>query len=241
MNSTTRSIKVAAVGAATAALMALGLGSAAAHVSVAPDSTSEGGYSQLTFKVPSESKTATTSKITVDLPAASPFTSVRVKPVPGWNAEIVRGALPQPVTIDGATITEAPLSVTWTANNAESQLSTDQYQEFSLSVGRLPKSGTTVTLPVAQSYSDGSVRNWDDPVVEGQGEPEEPAPSFVTTAAHGGHGAAAPVAETAELSATAAVTPAADNTMGFAGLGAGILGLALGTAALIRTRSLRKP
>ena len=241
MNPPTRSIKVAAVGAATAAHMALGLGSAAAHVSVAPDSTSEGGYSQLTFKVPSESKTATTSKITVDLPAATPFTSVRVKPVQGWNAEIVRGALPQPVTIDGATITEAPLSVTWTANNAESQLSIDQYQEFSLSVGRLPKSGTTVTLPVAQSYSDGSVRNWDDPVIDGEGEPKEPAPSFVTTAAHGGHGAAAPVPETAELSATAAVTPAADDTLGIAGLGAGILGLALGTAALVRTRSLRKP
>ncbi|WP_455835149.1 YcnI family copper-binding membrane protein [Pseudarthrobacter siccitolerans] len=241
MNSTTGSIKVAAVGAATAALMASGLGAAAAHVSVAPDSTSEGGYSQLTFKVPSESKTATTSKIAVDLPAATPFTSVRVKPVPGWNAEIVRGALPQPVTIDGATITEAPLSVTWTANNAESQLSIDQYQEFSLSVGRLPKSGTTVTLPVAQSYSDGSVRNWDDPVIEGQGEPKEPAPSFVTTAAHGRHGAAAPVPETAELSATAAVTPAAGDTLGIAGLGAGILGLALGTAALVRTRSPQKP
>lgn len=241
MNSATRSMKVTAVGAATAALMALGLGPASAHVSVAPDSTGEGGYSQLTFKVPSESKTATTSKIKVDLPTATPFTSVRVKPVPGWTAEIVRGALPQPVTVEGATITEAPLSVTWTANNAESQLSIDQYQVFSLSVGRLPKSGTTVTLPVAQSYSDGSVRNWDDPVIEGQGEPEEPAPSFVTTAAHNGHGTEAPVAETAELSATAAVTPAADNTLGFAGLGAGILGLALGTAALVRTRSPRKP
>jgi uncharacterized protein YcnI len=226
--------------------MTFGLGSASAHVSVVPDSTSEGGYSQLTFKVPSESKTATTSKIKVELPAATPFTSVRVKPVPGWTAEIVRGALPQPVTVEGATITEAALSVTWTANNAESQLSSDQYQVFSLSVGRLPKSGTTVTLPVAQSYSDGSVRNWDDPVVEGQGEPDEPAPSFVTTAAqegHGaaGHGAAAPAAQTAELSATAAVTPAADNTLGIAGLGAGILGLALGSAALIRTRTPRKP
>lgn len=112
------------------------------------------------------------------------------------------------MTVEGATITEAALSVTWTANNAGSQLSIDQYQVFSLSVGRLPKSGTTVTLPVAQSYSDGSVRNWDDPVTEGNGEPEEPAPSFVTTAAHDGHEAAAAVAETAELSATAAVTPA---------------------------------
>ncbi|ADX75162.1 Domain of unknown function (DUF1775) (plasmid) [Pseudarthrobacter phenanthrenivorans Sphe3] len=128
------SLKLVAVGAATAALMTFGLGAASAHVSVTPDATDEGGTTQVTFRVPSESKTATTTKIKVDLPTATPFTSVRVKPVPGWTAELVRGALPQPVTVDGATITEAPLSVTWTANDAQSQLSADQYQMFSLSV-----------------------------------------------------------------------------------------------------------
>lgn len=231
---TTFSLRAAAAAAATAALLALGLEAASAHVTVTPDATDEGGYTELHFKVPSESKTAATTRIKVDLPTTSPFTSVRVKPVPGWTAEITKGKLPQPVTAEGATITEAPLSVTWTASDAQSQLTADQYQTFSLSVGRLPKSGTTLLLPAEQTYSDGTVRNWDDPVVEGQAEPEDPAPSFTTTAAtpgQHGHGTAAAV-ET-EVEAVADVTAAAPMlTLACA---AGLLGLAAGAAALFRT------
>jgi uncharacterized protein YcnI len=239
---TPRSLRTVAVGAATAALMTLGLGAASAHVSVTPDATDEGSFTQLTFRVPSESKTATTTRIKVDLPTDTPFTSVRVKPVPGWSTEIVRGTLPQPVTADGATITEAPLSVTWTANDAQSQLSPDQYQAFSLSVGRLPKSGTTVLLPAAQTYSDGTVRNWDDPTVEGQGEPQDPAPSFVTTAAVAGqHGHAATVAaETDVVPAASVSTDAPVPTLTWAAFAAGLLGLTAGVTALFHARRIRK-
>jgi len=58
----------------------------------------------------------------------------------------------------------------------------NEYQAFSLSVGVLPDAGTTVTLPTAQTYTDGTVVKWDEKSVEGQAEPEHPAPSFVTTA-----------------------------------------------------------
>lgn len=237
---TTRSLKVAAVGTATATLMTFGIGAASAHVTVTPDAPAEGASTQVTFRVPSESKTATTTKIKVNLPTDTPFTSVRVKPVAGWTAEVVRGKLPQPVTVNGATITEAPLSVSWTANEAPSQLTEDQYQMFSVHVGQLPKSGTTVMLPVAQSYSDGSVRNWDDPVVEGQGEPEDPAPSFVTTAAqpaqqHGHAGTASAATET-----VASVSPDAPPPgLIWAALAAGLLGLAAGIAAFFRSGRTR--
>jgi periplasmic copper chaperone A len=240
---TKRSLKAAAIGAATATLMTCGLGAASAHVTVTPDAPAEGASTQVTFRVPSESKTATTTKIKVNLPTDTPFTSVRVKPVPGWTAEVVRGPLPQPVIVDGATLTEAPLSVSWTANDAPSQLTVDQYQMFSVHVGRLPKSGTTVMLPVAQSYSDGSVRNWDDPVTEGQGEPEDPAPSFVTTAAqqaqqhgHAGTTAATPATETVASVSSDAPSPG----LIWAALAAGLLGLAAGTAAFFRSGRTRK-
>lgn len=233
-------LKVTALGAATAALMTLGLGAASAHVSVTPDAPAEGASTQVTFRVPSESKTAGTTKIKVDLPTATPLTSVRVKPVPGWTAEIVRGPLPQPVTVDGATITEAPLSVTWTANDAQSQLTADQYQMFSMYVGRLPKSGTTVTLPVAQSYSDGSIRNWDDPVVEGQGEPQDPAPSFVTTAAAQGEGShAATAADQATAPVASVNTEVPAPGLIWAALAAGLIGLAAGVAAFFRAGRTR--
>ena len=233
------SLKVAAIGAATATLMTFGLGPASAHISVTPDATMEGGYTQLNFRVPSESKTASTTKIKVDLPTATPFTSVRVKPVPGWTAEIVRGKLPQSVIVDGSTITEAPLSVTWTANDALSQLSADQYQTFSLSVGSLPKSGTTILLPAAQTYSDGSVRNWDDPAVQSQGEPQDPAPSFMTTAAgsggdgHAGHAATA-AAEAAVVPAAAVSSEPPVPALTWVALAAGLLGLVAGVVAFLR-------
>ncbi|WP_026549991.1 YcnI family protein [Arthrobacter sp. Br18] len=248
-----RALSTCAVGFATAGLLALGAGAASAHVSVAPASTTEDGYSQLTFSVPNESETAGTNKLEVQLPTAAPFTSVRVKPIEGWTAEVVSGELPEPITTaDGATVTTAPLSVVWTAD-AGAEISQQEYQTFAISVGRLPEAGTIVTLPAVQSYTDGSVRAWDEPSVEGGEEPESPAPAFTTTAAaegEGGHGAAAAASgkeageETSReagagtVDSEPAVSTAADgsNAAGWAGLVAGLLGLAAGVMALVRTR-----
>lgn len=243
-----RTLTTGAVALTTAGLMALGLGAASAHVTVAPASTTENGYAQLTFSVPNESETAATNKLEVQLPTDEPFTSVRVKPVEGWTAEVVTGALPEPVTTsDGATITEAPLSVVWTAE-AGAEISQQEYQTFSISVGRLPEAGSTVLLPTSQSYTDGDVVAWDQETVEGAEEPDKPAPSFVTTAAvegdaHGGSHNAADAEVTPEASAeaidaeqTASSTPGSTSAVGWAGLIAGLLGLAAGVTALLRTR-----
>ena len=240
-----RALTTGAVALTTAGLMALGLGAASAHVTVTPASTTEDGYSQLTFSVPNESETAATNKLEVTLPTGQPFTSVRVKPVEGWTAEVVSGALPEPVTTDdGATLTEAPLSVVWTAEPG-AEISQQQYQTFSISVGRLPEAGSTVMLPATQSYTDGDVVAWDQETVEGGEEPDKPAPSFVTTAAvegedaHGGH-TATDTAETAEaIDAEQAATSTAtgsSSAVGWVGLVAGLLGLAAGVTALARTR-----
>jgi uncharacterized protein YcnI len=244
-----RAITTGAVALTTAGLMTLGLGVASAHVTVAPASTTEDGYSQLTFSVPNESETAGTDKLEVQLPTEQPFTSVRVKPVEGWTAQVVTGTLPEPVTTaDGATLTEGPLSVVWTADPG-AEISQQQYQTFSISVGRLPEAGTTVMLPATQSYTDGEVVAWDEETVEGAEEPEKPAPSFVTTAAeegegaHGAHGGA-PTASTepAEPIAAEQAATSTDSTSssaaaaGWAGLVAGLLGLAAGVTALARTR-----
>jgi len=231
--------------------MVLGVGSASAHVHVDPASTSAGGFSQLTFRVPNESETAKTTKVTVTLPTATPFTSVSVKPMDGWTAKITEAALPAPVTVEGAKITKAAATVTWTADAAH-QLGQHEYQTFSISVGPLPYKKTNVALPAAQSYSDGTVVNWNQPEATGQPEPEHPVPSFVTTAAADEHSHAAPAAsaepvadtaaadtssaDTTAASSTTPVTAAPDNTFGIVGLGAGLLGLAAGTVALVRTR-----
>ncbi|WP_026533784.1 YcnI family copper-binding membrane protein [Arthrobacter sp. H14] len=235
---TSRTRRTAALIAATASLMVFGLGAASAHVGVTPDSTTEGGYSQLTFSVPNESETAGTNKVEVELPTKTPFTSVRAKPVAGWTVEVVTSELPEPVEVQGATVTEAPTSVVWTADEGN-EISQEQYQTFSISVGTLPGAGTTVMLPTTQHYTDGSVRNWDEPATEGE-EPESPAPSFTTTAedASGEQDQTETSSATAETEAAPASTVnTTGQTLGWIALVAGVLGLAAGLIALTRTRT----
>lgn len=218
----------------TAGLMALGAGAASAHVRVDPDRTAEGSYAQLTFRVPNESATAKTSKLEVALPLDTPFNTVSIMPVEGWKAEVVTAKLPTPVTVDGATVTEAPTSVVWTADAAH-QIGQNEYRTFSVSVGVLPKAGTELVLPAAQTYTDGSVVRWDQKAVAGQSEPAHPAPAFTTTGAAGE--AAAPAGGSPSSgTATAGVAGDAGSTAGWFGLAAGLIGLATGVTALARTR-----
>ena len=212
---------------ATAGMIALGATAASAHISVAPDDTGANGYSHLTFNVPNESPTTKTSRLEVTLPTDTPFISVSVKPVEGWTAQVITTDLPQPVTVSGTTVTKAPTSVVWTADAAH-QIGRNEYQAFSLSVGRLPAAGTTVTLPAAQTYTDGSVVTWDEKTVEGQPEPKHPAPSFTTTAEDGT--AAAPAEALAPASQVSGESDGGTAAAWGIGLGAG--GLILGAVAL---------
>jgi uncharacterized protein YcnI len=221
-----RTLKTLTAVTATAGMIALGATAASAHVKVDPDDTGANGYSHLTFNVPNESPTAKTSKLEVKLPTETPFTSVSVKPVEGWTAEVITSDLPTPVTISGTTVTKAPSSVVWTADAAH-QLGPNEYQAFSLSVGKLPAAGTTVTLPAAQTYTDGTVVNWDEQSADGQPEPKHPAPSFTTTAEDG----------TATATASAAASPAAaapaSQTSEVSGNGESVWGIVLGAAGFV--------
>ena len=166
--------------AAAATLLALSAGGpASAHVRVKPDSTVSGSFAALTFRVPTESDTASTTKLVLTLPQDTPFAHVSVRPVPGWNAVVTEASLPTPVTANGTTLTKAARTVTWTADKGAA-IGPGQYQEFAISVGPLPAPGTLV-LPVAQTYSDGTVVGWDEPSQPGQAEPQHPAPQFDVT------------------------------------------------------------
>ena len=239
-----RTLTTAAAATLSAGLLAAGAVSASAHVHVDSDDPAAGGYSHLTFNVPNESETAKTSKLEVTLPTDTPLTSVRVKPVEGWTAVVTTADLPAPVTIAGATVTKAPSSVVWTADAAH-QIGQNEYQAFSLSVGVLPDAGTTVTLPTAQTYTDGTVVKWDEKTVEGQAEPEHPAPSFVTTAkdaeaaAHAGSSGTTAPSPSAAPAAAASTSSDAGSVAGWIGLAAGLIGLAAGLTALARTRASR--
>lgn len=216
-----RTLKTLSAVTASAGMIALGATAASAHVTVNPDDTGANGYTHLTFNVPNESPTAKTSKLEVNLPTDTPFTSVSVKPVEGWSAQVITSDLPKPVTVSGTTVTKAPSSVVWTAD-ATHQLGQNEYQAFSLSVGKLPAAGTTVTLKAAQTYTDGTVVNWDEQSVQGQPEPKHPAPFFTTTAEDGTAAASASASPAAE-----AQTPATSSD------GASVWGVVLGGAGFV--------
>ncbi len=240
-----RTLKTLTAVTASAGMIALGATAASAHVTVNPDDTGANGYTHLTFNVPNESPTAKTSKLEVKLPTDTPFTSVSVKPVEGWNAQVITSELPKPVTVSGTTVTKAPSSVVWTAD-ATHQLGQNQYQAFSLSVGKLPAAGTTVTLKAAQTYTDGTVVNWDEASAEGQPEPKHPAPSFTTTAEDGTDPAAASASAAASPAAAAQAQETSSDSAAVWGIVLGAAGFVLGATALSlvlagrRTRSAAK-
>lgn len=171
---------VAALGL-TAALVAGTAAAAQAHVHVDTDSTTSGSFSELAFRVPNESATASTVKVSVQMPTDKPFLSVSARPVAGWDVSVTKAPLPKPATVDGTTVTKAVRTVTWTARPG-TQIGPDQYQEFDLSVGPLPAPGL-IMLPATQTLSDGSVVHWDQPTPATGVEPEHPAPAFTVTAA----------------------------------------------------------
>ncbi|MEL7975031.1 YcnI family protein [Isoptericola sp. F-RaC21] len=230
-------------GTAALALPALVLGAAAAsaHVTVTPDAAEAGSYATLTFKVPNESADASTTAVKVDLPTDTPFTSVSVEPVPGWTAKVTQAPLPEPVEVHGTTVTEAPASVEWTADDADAAIAPGEFLRFTVSAGAVPDGVDELALPATQTYSDGEVVAWDQEAT-GDAEPELPAPVLqVTPAAEGeGHGAAA------AADAAGEGTPAASDddgsgtlplALGAAGLGLGLVGAVTGVAALARTRA----
>ena len=220
-----RSVLVAAVvGGLTLALAA----PASAHVTVNPSTATPGSYSKVTFRVPTESDTLSTTKLEVNLPTDQPIASVSTKPIPGWTVTTAKTKLTTPIKSDDGEITEAVTKITWTADSS-SAIKPGQFQEFDVSLGPLPESGQLI-FKALQTYSDGSIVRWiDEPTTDGT-EPEHPAPVLELAAA------TAPA-----TAADSTPEPASDgpDALGIAGLIAGLLALVL--ALLAYQRAARKP
>jgi hypothetical protein len=167
----------------------------------------------------------------VQLPTDTPFAFVSVKPVPGWTATSTTTPLAAPIEAEGTTITQAVSEVTWTAD-AGGGLATGEYQTFSISAGPLPENADSLTFPALQGYDDGSTVSWIDPTVEGQAEPEHPAPTLSLTAA----------SDTATDTTAAAASDSNNGTSGLAAtaLVVGIVGLLVGLAGVALALGARR-
>lgn len=197
---------------------------ASAHVTVNSPGATQGGYAVITFRVPTESDTASTSGLKVQLPTETPFASVSVQPHPGWSFTTKTTKLASPIkTDDGDEISQAVSEIDWTADSAATAIKPGEFDQFNISAGPLPKANT-ITFKAIQVYSDGSVVNWTDVPAPGSTvEPDHPAPTLQL--------AAADSAASDGVSATAAPDASAKSSSSNAGPWT-LAGVALGLAVI---------
>lgn len=200
------------------ALLALGAPLAAsAHVTVTPSDTAAGSYSVLTFSLGHGCDGSPTTKLTFDIPEQIESVSPTLNP--NWTIEKVA---------DG----DRTSQVVYTAITPLE----DGYRDTMALQVHLPEdaAGTTLAFPVLQSCETGDT-NWNEPMVDGEAEPEHPAPSIAVTEAveGGGHGHAA--AEGDEHEADAAADADSSDTvarvLGIGGLAVGVVGIVLALTA----------
>src|SRR5262249_20897166 len=148
-------------------------GPASAHVTANPSAAEQGSYTKISFRVPNEQDSAQTTQVEVDLPLDHPIAAVAVRPVPGWTIQVTKGKLPKPIVSDDGEVTEAVTKIVW----SKGTIDPGQFQEFEVSMGPLPPDVSRISFPAIQTYSNGQIVNWNQPIGPGGKEPDYPAPT----------------------------------------------------------------
>ncbi|MFD7257324.1 YcnI family protein [Streptomyces sp. NPDC059874] len=218
-------------------------GTAFAHVGVQPvGEAAKGGYATLNFKVPNERDNASTTQLEVNFPTDQPLTSVMPQDIPGWTSTVEKTKLDKPLTVHGKQVNEVVTKVTWTGGKIEP----GKFQQFPLSVGKLPENADQMVFKSIQTYDNGEVVRWIEEAKDGAAEPQNPAPVLKLTAAkaadHHGDDKNAKDAKNDKDAAhshdTADAKHGADNTaraLGIAGILVGLGGVAFGVASRRRS------
>jgi uncharacterized protein YcnI len=152
-----------------AAMAALGLtvvSNAWAHAEISPPVTVSKDLQLFTLAVPTEKEGLTTTKIELTLPSGFGIDSF--VPSPGWTRQLQQTGSGENAVIQ---------KVTWTGGKTPTE--EDSVFQFLAS----PDSSTTYTLPVRQTYSDGSVVDWSGPESS-----DTPAPRIEAKSSLGGGG-----------------------------------------------------
>jgi uncharacterized protein YcnI len=199
-------LRVGTVAATVLVSIGVFASAAAAHVTVNPNTAYKGGYTKLTFRVPTEKDNASTTKLQVFFPADAPLAYVGVKPHAGWTYTITKQKLAKPIKSDDGDVTEGVAEIAWTANDKVG-IKPSEFDEFDVSVGPLPDVAT-MTFKALQTYSNGDVVRWIEMKGADGKDPEHPAPVLTLTA----RSTASPIPSPS--SAGAAVTAANDSGTG---------------------------
>jgi uncharacterized protein YcnI len=224
--------------AATAAIALSLVSPASAHVSATVSDASAGAFTVATFSVPHGCEGSPTTRIEIQVPES--VLSVTPTRNPYYDVESTIEQLDDPVTdAHGNEVTERTSLIVYTA---QTPLPDGQRDTFELSFQVPDAEGEVLTFPTIQTCEEGETA-WTQVPAEGQDEEEleNPAPSFTILPAsgegHHGEEAAEEDAEEAAEPASHDEDEGSSSALGWAGLVAGLLGLAAGGLALARTRS----
>jgi uncharacterized protein YcnI len=196
-----------------------------AHVTVDPASAPQGAEITLGFRVPNEMSNAGTVKIQIFFPSSNPILGVDPQSVPGWQDKIYTKTLNPPVNTDDGPVTSYVSEVDWTGG----PIQPGHFHEFYVLAQRLPTGVNQVVFKALQTYSNGSVVRWIDPITPQNSDPANPTPILTLTPA--GVTTGAPVANPASSSDVSTA-----RTIAIIGLVVGVLGLAAAVWAIITIR-----
>ena len=144
MNAVRKLVVATSVAGATALVITA---AASAHAIVSPPVAKAKVLQQFTLSVPTEKEGLTTTKIQLTVPSSFAIDSFEPPPA-GWT---------QQTKSTGSGSNTVVQSITWTGGHTPTEQ--DAVFRFNASI---PKSGT-VTFDVRQTYSDGSVVDWNGP------------------------------------------------------------------------------
>ncbi|WP_104087197.1 YcnI family protein [Arthrobacter sp. GMC3] len=215
----------------TAALMALGIGVASAHVEATPTETAAGAYSLMTFSVAHGCDGSPTTAITITLPDELNDATPTVNP--NWDISKTTQKLDVPRTLaNGSKISERTAAITYTA---KTPLLDHQRDTFTLSLQLPDAAGKTLYFPTLQQCETGQT-DWKEIPAAGASHDsvKAPAPSVSVTAAVADTHDAPATSEHASEQASAA-SDGGSSWAAWLGLGAGLAGLILGALAFMRS------
>ena len=149
-------------------------GLAGAHVTVSPSSLPQGTDDAiLTFRVPNESPTAAVTGLKIQFPLTHPIVLLNPEAGSGWQVQVVKAALPKPITTDDGTFTSTVSEIDWSAGT----IPVGQFGEFNVLAQGIPTGTSQLVFKAIQTYADGTVVSWIEVPDKAVPDPEHPAPS----------------------------------------------------------------
>jgi hypothetical protein len=189
-----------ALGALVAGVLAaLAAQPAAADVTLVPDTGIQGYAAEIAFRVTEDrAPAAYTTQLQIVMPDAAPIAEVYPLSNDTWGPKIDYRNLPTALPgIHGASSDQVVSRITWVRfGKPATPPTTSTFGEVRVSLGPLPQSDE-VRFLVVQTYSDGVVKRWVNPVMKlspPAGQAAQPTGQAQgTTSAHGPvHGASIP-------------------------------------------------